>query len=96
MRINELVQTGEREEQYEVTLPEYFDPVKQEVVHSRAIKKTKIVPIMEIVSREMTEEEIAKFTQESSPKDKTPTQEQRIEALEAAMIELIMGGSSSD
>lgn len=45
-------------------------------------------------TREMTEDEVAEY--EKSPHLDIITPEQRIEALEAAMLELIMGGGSGD
>lgn len=45
-------------------------------------------------TRDMTANEVAKY--ERSPHLETITPEQRIEALEAAVLELIMGGGNGD
>ena len=90
MKINELVKTGEREETYEITIPAYFDATKKEMVAARTVTKTKIVPVMEVVEREMTEAEIAALVPtESAP----PTAEERLAALEAAVLSMLLGGA---
>ena len=92
MKINELVKTGEREETYEITLPAYFDAAKKEMVAARTVTKTKTVPVMEAVEREMTAAEIAALVPvESAP----PTAEERLAALEAAVLSMVLGGEEN-
>jgi hypothetical protein len=51
----------------------------------------KVVPIMGSVYREMTQEEIDALPKEEET-EVAPTAEERLEALEAAMLEMILGG----
>lgn len=92
MKINELVKTGEREETYKITIPAYFDATKKEMVAARTVTKTKIVPVMEVVEREMTAAEIAALVPtENVP----PTTEERLAALEAAVLSMVLGGAAN-
>ena len=95
MKINELVKTGEREEQYEVVIPAYYDPQKKVKVEARTVTKTRIVPIMESLTREMTEEEERQFKEDIFREEEPPTNEERLAALEAAMLEQILGGNTN-
>lgn len=92
MKINELVKTGEREEQYEVIIPAHYDTEKKVKVEEHKVTKTRIVPIMESVTREMTEEEERQFKEDIFREEEPPTTEERLAALEAAMLEQILRG----
>ena len=50
----------------------------------------KVIPIMGVVYEEMTEEEIASLPQEEVYHE--PTLEERLAAMENAMLEMILGG----
>ena len=50
----------------------------------------KVIPVMGTVYEEMTQEEIASLPQEEVYHE--PTAEERLEALEGALLEMILGG----
>lgn len=52
----------------------------------------KVIPVMGVVYEEMTKEEILSLENEVSDKVE-PTLEERLEAMESAMLEMIMGGA---
>jgi hypothetical protein len=54
---------------------------------------TKENPIMEEITRDMTPEEEAEFL--ASFLQSEPTQEERLKALESAMLDLILGGDTN-
>lgn len=56
--------------------------------HDEVIKK--VIPIMGTVYEEMTQEEIDSLKQEEVEIE--PTLEERLEAMESAMLEMVMGG----
>lgn len=83
MRVNELVKTGERTEEYTVTIPAEYDEEGSVIVEEHEEIRTRTVPVMGMVYRDMTEEEIAEMEmqkqQEQIPREE-PTQLDRIEA----------------
>lgn len=81
MKINELVKTGERTEEYTVTIPAEYDEEGNIIVEEHEEIRTRTVPVMGMVYRDMTEEEIAEMQkqQEGLPKEQ-PSQLDRIEA----------------
>lgn len=81
MKINELVKTGERTEEYTVTIPAEYDEEGNIISEEHEEIRTRTVPVMGMVYRDMTEEEIAeieKFNQELPQEE--PSQIDRIEA----------------
>ena len=52
----------------------------------------KVTPIMGVVYEEMTQEEILSLENETSD-NAEPTLEERLEAMENAMLEMILGGT---
>jgi hypothetical protein len=61
MRKAEYKQTGEKIEEYEVNIPAEYDEEGNVVVEEHTEIRTRTVPIMEMVYRDMTEEEIAEL-----------------------------------
>lgn len=61
MRKAECIQTGERIEEYEVNVPAKYDEGGNIVEDEHTEIRTRTVPIMEMVYRDMTEEEIAEL-----------------------------------
>ena len=51
----------------------------------------KVIPIMGVVYEEMTQEEIDSLSNEEESYSE-PTLEERLEAMESAMLEMVMGG----
>lgn len=81
MRIAEYKQIDERTEEYTVTIPAEYDEEGNVTVEEREEIRTRTVPVMGMVYRDMTEEEIAEMQkqQEQIPPEE-PTQLDRIEA----------------
>ncbi len=79
MKINELVKTGEREEQYEITIPEEYDENGNLISERRTEIKTRVIPIIENITRDMTSEEEEEYNSIFNVQQE-PTQEDRIEA----------------
>lgn len=81
MKVNELIKTGERTEEYTVTIPAEYDDEGNITVESHKEIRTRTVPATEIVYRDMTEEEIIATQEcEEEPEVEEPTQLDRIEA----------------
>lgn len=78
MRIAEYKQIDERTEEYKVTVPAEYDEEGQVIVEEREEIRTRTVPVMGMVYRDMTPEEEAEY--QSMPDTQEPTQEDRIEA----------------
>ena len=81
MRIAEYKQIDERTEEYTITIPAEYDEEGNVTVEEHEEIRTRTVPVMGIVYRNMTEEEIAEMhkQQEQIPPEE-PTQLDRIEA----------------
>lgn len=77
MKINELKQVGEREEEYEEIIPAVYNELGEISEEEKTVTKTRIVPIMQAVTRDMTAEEGRAFL-DSQPKDER-TYEQKVE-----------------
>lgn len=81
MRIAEYKQIDERTEEYTVTIPAEYDEEGNIIVEEHEEIRTRTVPVMGMVYRDMTEEEIAEMQkqQEQLPAEE-PSQLDRIEA----------------
>lgn len=81
MRIAEYKQTGTRTEEYTVTIPAEYDDGGNMTVEEHEEVRTREVPVMGLVYRDMTEEEIAEIEQmQSEVPEPEATAEDRIEA----------------
>ena len=80
MRIAEYKQTGTRTEEYTVTIPAEYDDEGNMTVEEHEEVRTREVPVMGLVYRDMTEEEIAEIEQMQSVPEPEATAEDRIEA----------------
>lgn len=81
MRIAEYKQTGTHTETYTVTIPAEYDNEGNMTVEEHEEVRTREVPVMGLVYREMTEEEIAEIEQmQSEVPEPEATAEDRIEA----------------
>lgn len=81
MRITEYKQTGTRTEEYTVTIPAEYDDEGNMTVEEHKEVRTREVPEMGLVYRDMTEEEIAEIEQmQSEVPEPEATAEDRIEA----------------
>lgn len=79
MRIAEYKQTGERTEEYTATIHAEYDEEGNVISEEHEEIRTRTVPIMGMVYRDMTAEEIAELESMEIPQEE-PTQEDRIEA----------------
>lgn len=79
MRAAEYKQTGTRTEEYTVTIPAEYGNEGNMTVEEHEEVHTREVPVMGLVYRDMTEEEIAEIEQMQSEEPEA-TAEDRIEA----------------
>lgn len=83
MRVAEYKQIDERTEEYTVTIPAEYDEEGNIITEEHEEIRTRTVPVMGMVYRDMTEEEIAEMEmrkqQEQIPPEE-PSQLDRIEA----------------
>ncbi len=81
MKITEYKQTGTRTEEYTVIIPAEYDDEGNMTVEEHEEVRTREVPVMGLVYRDMTEEEIAEIEQmQSEVPEPEATAEDRIEA----------------
>lgn len=81
MRIAEYKKTGTKTEEYKVTIPPEYDEEGNLISEEHEEIRTREVPVMGMVYRDMTPEEIAEMEklQKEMPEEQ-PTQQDRIEA----------------
>ena len=81
MKVAEYKQIDKRTEEYTVTAPAEYDEEGNIIVEEHEEVRTRTVPVMGMVYRDMTEEELAEMQkqQEGLPKEE-PSQLDRIEA----------------
>ena len=81
MRVAEYKKIDEKIEEYKITVPAEYDEQGNIIVEEHEEVHTRIIPIMGMVYRNMTEEEIAEIQkqQEEVPQEQ-PSQFDRIEA----------------
>lgn len=81
MRIAEYKQTGTHTEEYTVIIPAEYDDEGMVITEEHKEVRTREVPVMGLVYRDMTEEEIAEIEQmQSEVPEPEATAEDRIEA----------------
>lgn len=81
MRIAEYKQTGTRTEEYTVTIPPEYDDEGMVITEEHEEVRTREVPVMGLVYRDMTAEELAEIEKmQSEVPEPEATAEDRIEA----------------
>lgn len=98
MRIAEYKQTGTRTEEYTVTIPAKYDNEGKLITDEHEETRTREVPVMGIVYRDMTAEEIVEMEKiqaempESQPtaEERLDKVEQRTDTLESATDDLVL------
>lgn len=81
MKIAEYKQTGKRTESYTVTIPAEYDEEGNLISEEHEETRTREVPVMRMVYRDMTPEEIAELEKiQTELPEEQPTQQDRIEA----------------
>lgn len=91
MRIAEHKQTGTRTEEYTVTIPPEYDDEGNIISEEHEETHTREVPVMGMVYRDMTPEEITeaeKLQAEIPPEEPTP--EDRISTLESTTDDIVL------
>lgn len=99
MRIAEYKQTGTRTEEYTVTVPAEYDDEGNIIFIEHEETRTKEVPIMGLVYRDMTNDELNELEKEKAklPQEEA-TQQDRIEAqvmYTALMTDTLLEGESN-
>lgn len=80
-RTGEYKQTGTRTESYTVTIPPEYDEEGNLISEEHEETRTREVPVMGMVYRDMTPEEIAELERiQTELPEEQPTQQDRIEA----------------
>ena len=80
-RTGEYKQTGTRTEEYTVTIPAEYDNEGKLITEEHEETRTREVPVMGMVYRDMTPEEIAELEKiQTELPEEQPTQQDRIEA----------------
>ena len=87
MKKNVLVKVGERTETRERIIPAVYDENGEIVTPATVEQYTVTVPIMETRNVDMTPDEIAEFERQREELPE-PTEDERMEQIEAALIEL--------
>lgn len=81
MRMAEYKQTGTRTESYTVTVPPEYDEEGNLISEEHEETRTREAPVMGMVYRDMTSEEIAELAKiQTELPEEQPTQQDRIEA----------------
>lgn len=98
MKIAEYKQTGTRTEEYTVTIPTEYDEEGNIITEEHEETRTREVPVMGMVYRDMTAEEIAEMEKiqaeipepEPTPEERLDKIEQRTDTLESATDDLVL------
>ena len=81
MKVSEYKQTGIRTESYTVTIPSEYDEEGNLISEDHEETRTREVPVMGMVYRDMTPEEVAELEKiQTELPEEQPTQQDRIEA----------------
>lgn len=91
MRIAEYKKTGTKTEEYKVTIPPEYDEEGNLISEEHEEIRTREVPVMGMVYRDMTPEEIAEMEklQKEMPAPE-PTPEERLSTLESTTDDIIL------
>lgn len=98
MKTTEYKQTGTRTESYTVTIPAEYDEEGNIISEEHEETRTREVPIMGMVYRDMTPEEITEAEKlqaempepEPTPEERLDKVEQRTDTLEGATDDLVL------
>lgn len=83
MKIAEYTQTGTRTESYTVTVPPEYDNEDKLIIDEHEETRTREVPVMGMVYRDMTAEEIAEMEKiQAEMPEPQPTAEERLDKVE--------------
>lgn len=91
MRVAEYKQTGTKTEEYTVNIPPEYDDEGNLISEEHEETRTREVPVMGMVYRDMTPEEIAEMEklQKEMPEPE-PTPEERLNTLETTTDDIVL------
>ena len=91
MRVAEYKQTGTRTESYTVTIPPEYDNEGKLITEEHEETRTREVPVMGMVYRDMTPEEIAEVEKlQAEMPEPQPTPEERLNTLEITTDDIVL------
>lgn len=91
MRIAEYKQTGTRTEEYTVTIPTEYDEDGNLISEEHKETRTREVPVMGMVYRDMTTEEISEAEKlQAEMPEPEPTPEERLDTLETTTDDVVL------
>lgn len=91
MKIAEYKQTGTRIEEYTVTIPAEYDNEGKLITEEHEETRTREVPVMGMVYRDMTPEEIAEVEKlQAEIPEPEPTPEERLNTLETTTDDIVL------
>ena len=98
MKVTEYKQTGTRTESYTVTVPPEYDEEGNLISEEHEETRTREIPVMGMVYRDMTPEEIAELKkiqtelpeQQPTAEERLDKVEQRTDTLESATDDLVL------
>ena len=91
MKTTEYKQTGTRTESYTVTIPAEYDEEGNIISKEHEETRTREVPIMGMVYRDMTPEEIAEAEKlQAEMPEPEPTPEERLNTLETTTDDIVL------
>lgn len=91
MRIAEYKQTGTRTEKYKVTIPAEYDDEGNIISEEHEETRIREVPVMGMVYRDMTPEEIVEVEKlQADMPEPEPTEEERLNTLETTTDDIVL------
>lgn len=91
MRITEYKQTGTRTEEYKVTIPTEYDEEGKLITEEHEETRIREVPVMGMVYRDMTLEEISEAEKLlADMPEPEPTEEERLNTLETTTDDIVL------
>lgn len=91
MKVAEYKQTGTRTESYTVTVPPEYDEEGSLISEEHEETRTREIPVMGIVYRDMTPEEIAEAERlQANIPEPEPTPEERLNTLETTTDDIVL------
>lgn len=91
MKTTEYKQTGTRTESYTVTIPAEYDNEGKLISEEHEENRTREVPVMGMVYRDMTPEEIAEAERlQAEMPEPEPTPEERLDTLETTTDDIVL------
>lgn len=91
MKIAEYKQTGTRTEEYTVTIPAEYDNEGKLITEEHEETRTREVPVMGMVYRDMTPEEISEAEKlQAEMPEPEPTEEERLNTLETTTDDIVL------